>query len=131
MLPRAQPDRQNARYCTWNVARASTTYAPAARLNVVTASQAPAVLQFASGTVCDAAAPPMRGLTVTATVVPPGTPDVATATVVAPGAANTMSTLPNVPSGTAGTAAPPTEVIVTVGLTGLASGVGPTIRSVA
>ena len=37
----------------------------------------PAVLQVASGTVDESALPPIRGLTVTSTVVPLGTPDVA------------------------------------------------------
>ena len=41
----------------------------------------------------------------------------------------TMSMAPKVPCGTAGTGEPPTDVITTVGLTGFASGVGPTIRS--
>jgi hypothetical protein len=44
--------------------------APAARLNVVNASHAPAPLQLVSGTVCATGCPPMRGLTVTATVAP-------------------------------------------------------------
>ena len=62
----------------------------------------PALLHEVSGTVAEIAFAPIRGLTVTRTVVPLGTPLVAISTPVRPGADISRSIVPNVPCGTAG-----------------------------
>src|SRR5439155_24243710 len=70
------PSHDSAPHGVWNVARASTKYAPATRSNVTVARHAPFGSQFVSVTGVTVGPPPTRGFTVTLTVVPVGTPDV-------------------------------------------------------
>src|SRR2546427_633460 len=120
------------RYGVWNVAWASTKYAPAGKFGDALKRHLPEPSQpvTVTGIVCGAsiAANPTRGFTVTFTIVPEGTPDVARSIDVGPGTGRTRSTAPNAPCGGEGTSCPPTAVIATVGFTKLTIAPGPGAR---